>query len=80
METTRRVFRLPVWLDGICDEVWKKAGAVDFSDYIRGVILKHAVTLGIKIPLETEHEWPAWIIKPNQEKPQKEPPLEIEGF
>lgn len=80
METTRRVFRLPVWLDDICEEVTEKVGAKNRSDYLRGVILKHAVTLGVKIPVETQYKWPEWAIKPCKEKPQREPPREIERF
>ena len=35
--------------------------AKDFSDYIRGLILKHAAKLGTHVPPETHDEWPDWI-------------------
>jgi hypothetical protein len=79
METTRTV-RLPSWLNGICKEAVKTCGADNFSCYIRGMILKHAVSLNIPIPPDTQDEWPEWIMKPEKTKPHKESPREIEGF
>jgi len=44
------------------------------------MILKHAVSLNIPIPPDTQDEWPEWIMKPEKTKPHKESPREIEGF
>ena len=79
METTRTV-RLPTWLDDVCKEVITKVGADNFSDYIRGVILKHAVSLDIPVPPVTQAEWPEWALKPRKEMPPREIPREIKGF
>lgn len=80
METPPRSARIPLWLYVICEDIIKVVEADDFSDYIRGVILKHAVSLDIPIPDETQDEWPEWVLKPRKEIPPKEIRREIKGF
>jgi len=53
--------RIPIWLLAVAEESMSSVRAKDFSDYIRGLILKHAAKLGTHVPPETHDEWPDWI-------------------
>jgi ribosomal protein L13E len=78
MEKVKAV-RLPEWLDTLAKKMMVEVQADNFSDYIRGLVLKHARTLGVAVPPETSEGWPEWIKKP-QKPPRKEPEREIEPF
>lgn len=78
MEPPKAV-RIPKWIDVLCGQLMKEVGAKNFSDYVRGLILKHARTLDVAIPPESEQDWPEWIKKP--QKPIRQlPKNEIEPF
>jgi len=51
------------WLLQLAKDAAKKSDAGDLSKYFRGLILKHAQSLGLPIPKGTEEDWPEWAKK-----------------
>jgi hypothetical protein len=62
-EKETKAVRVPVWLLQIAEKARKQTCATDFSDYVRGVILRHAKRLGLEPPQETHEDWPEWVKK-----------------
>jgi len=60
-KTQVKAVRIPEWLLDVAEQSMRSVKASDFSDYIRGLILKHAAKLGTRVPPETHDEWPEWI-------------------
>jgi hypothetical protein len=67
VKTETKAIRVPTWLLEISEKAQRKCGAEDFSDYLRGLMLKDVKRLGFKVPEETHEDWPAWVKKTKHE-------------